>query len=132
MKRKSHKQIKPPERHSDEILRREVAAALEDDSMMVKIDDVDSKLVELTKLHHDRSGTYGTDYLQIGPSLKAMFPEGLSLETARDFTRFALLLQAHGKLMRYAVRFHRGGHADSLNDLSVYAQILRHVDEREE
>jgi hypothetical protein len=82
-------------------------------------------------IHEERKGTYGQDYLNVGPSLQAIFPEGLELTSADDFTRFALFAQAHGKLLRYASRFKEGGHADSLDDVSVYAQLLRFVDERE-
>jgi hypothetical protein len=58
-----------------------------------------------------------------------IFPDGLELKTASDFTRFALFTQCHGKLLRYAANFHRGGHAESLDDLSVYAQLLNYTDE---
>ena len=84
---------------------------------------------KLANIHRERQELYGQDFLQIGPSLMALFPEGVELKTADDFTRLALLLQAHGKLLRYCVNFKRGGHADSLDDLSVYAQLLRYVDE---
>jgi hypothetical protein len=59
-----------------------------------------------------------------------MFPEGVELSTPSDFTRFALFCQAHGKLIRYAARFAQGGHPDSLDDASVYSQLLKFVDER--
>jgi hypothetical protein len=57
-----------------------------------------------------------------------MFPDGIELREPEDFTRFALFLQAHGKLVRYASRFTQGGHNDSLDDTAVYAQILKFVD----
>jgi hypothetical protein len=34
------------------------------------------------------------------------------------------------KLARYANNFFTGGHADSLEDISVYAQMLREVDDK--
>jgi hypothetical protein len=57
-----------------------------------------------------------------------MFPDGIELRDPSDFTRFALFLQAHGKLVRYAATFSQGGHPDSLDDSSVYAQLLKFVD----
>jgi hypothetical protein len=90
---------------------------------------VAEQLKDLASIHEQRSGLYGQDFLRVGPSLMAIFPEGLTLSTAEEFTRFALFAQIHGKLLRYAARFKEGGHADSLDDLAVYAQILRQVDE---
>lgn len=58
-----------------------------------------------------------------------MFPRGLSLNTAEDFNRFALFVQLMHKLTRYAQALKTGGHRDSLDDLSVYAQMLAAVDE---
>jgi hypothetical protein len=55
----------------------------------------------------------------------------VELKSPGDFTRFALFAQAHGKLCRYAATFAAGGHPDSLDDTSVYAQLLKFVDERE-
>jgi hypothetical protein len=57
-----------------------------------------------------------------------MFPDGVELSTPADFTRFALFCQAHGKLVRYASTFAQGGHPDSLDDNSVYSQLLKFVD----
>jgi hypothetical protein len=68
------------------------------------------------------------DFLNVGPSLAGLFPDGVQLNTASDFTRFALFCQAHGKLVRYASTFSEGGHQDSLDDSSVYAQLLKFVD----
>jgi hypothetical protein len=89
---------------------------------------VPEQLKNIAAIHEERKGTYGQDFLNVGPSLQAIFPDGLELSTKEDFTRFALFAQAHGKLLRYASRFKEGGHADSLDDLSLYAQLLRYVD----
>lgn len=90
---------------------------------------VTQRIQDLAEIHGDRKATYGEDFLRIGPSLAAIFPEGVSLKTPEDFTRFALFCQAHGKLMRYGARFAEGGHPDSLDDLSVYAQLLSYADD---
>jgi hypothetical protein len=90
---------------------------------------VSEHIKNLVTIHEQRKGSYGQDYLNVGPSLAAIFPDGLELSTPQDYTRFALFCQAHGKLLRYAARFKQGGHPDSLDDVSVYAQLLRFVDE---
>jgi hypothetical protein len=82
----------------------------------------------LISIYDQRRGTYGEDYTHIGESMIGMFPNGLNLVSERDFTRFALLCSIHGKLLRYAARFKDNGHADSLDDISIYAQLLRSVD----
>jgi hypothetical protein len=92
---------------------------------------VSEHIKNLVAIHEQRKGSYGQDYLNVGPSLAALFPDGVELTTPEDYTRFALFLQAHGKLARYAARFKLGGHPDSLDDVSVYAQLLRFVDGRE-
>jgi hypothetical protein len=93
------------------------------------IDGVADNISHLRELHEERAALYGNDFLRNGAALIGMFPDGLDLRTQSDFTRYALLNQIHTKLMRYASRFHEGGHADSLDDISVYAQMLKHADE---
>ena len=67
--------------------------------------------------------------MQSGALLLALFPEGVTLKTEDDFTRFKNLAQVADKLHRYAVNFEKGGHPDSLDDLAVYAQIQLYMDE---
>jgi hypothetical protein len=57
-----------------------------------------------------------------------MFPEGLTLKTEEEFNRFAIFLQIIHKNSRYANSMLSGGHADSLDDITVYAQMLREFD----
>jgi hypothetical protein len=90
---------------------------------------VSERLAELRTLHDSRNKLYRDDYLRIGDSLAAMFPRGLELKRAEDFTRFALFVACHGKLLRYAAQFTEGGHGDSLDDEAVYAMLLRYVDD---
>lgn len=110
--------------------RQQVSKSVKTETVSVRtIGLVSDQIHQLAQLHQERDELYGVDYLRIGPSLLGMFPDGIELRTSSDFTRFALFLQAHGKLVRYAARFGKGGHVDSLNDISVYAQLLRHADE---
>ena len=92
----------------------------------------DQRLSELGRLFQERNFMYGDSYLQFGPVMSAMFPDGLTLQDDLDWNRFALFFMCAVKLHRYAMKFHDGGQKDSLDDLSVYAQMLAYVDERGE
>lgn len=94
-----------------------------------QIDSVADSIEHLAELHSERERQYGADYLRAGTSLMGMFPDGLNLVSPADFTRFGLLNRIHDKLLRYAANFNQGGHADTLDDISVYAQLLKHADE---
>ncbi len=85
-------------------------------------------LEELVQLHAERGERYTDDYKRRGSSLLPMFPDGLTLKTPEDFNRFAILVHIHGKLMRYANMFGKGGCADSLRDIAVYAMLLQELD----
>lgn len=90
---------------------------------------VHTRLRELGDLFEKRNAQYGSDYKSFGAVLLALFPNGLVLETDADFTRFGLYLYMLGKMTRYSKTFL--GHpvpADTLDDLSVYAQMLQDVD----
>lgn len=76
----------------------------------------------------ERNLVYKDNYKLVGPIYKALFPTGVSLNSETDFNRFAILTQIIAKLSRYTFNW-RSGHSDSLNDLSVYAAMLRELDE---
>jgi len=88
-----------------------------------------SRFTSLAKLHGERSRKYNYNYRRFGAMLKAFFPNGIILRSEDDFLRFAFLVHIFGKLSRYAENFKKGGHADSLDDISVYAQMLQETDE---
>lgn len=90
---------------------------------------VPDRLKLLGELFLKRNKTYGAAYKFFGKTLLGMFPDGLSLKTEEDFNRFALFVLLTGKLTRYARVFSEGGHPDSLDDTSVYAQMLSEYDE---
>lgn len=90
----------------------------------------DQRLADLGDLFRNRNSAYGDSFTKFGPVMEAMFPGGIRLKSAHDWNRMALLLHIIGKLHRYAMKFDDGGHADSLDDASVYAQMLAYVDER--
>jgi len=88
----------------------------------------DDRLQALAELFRERNDSYGDVYHRFGDLFAAMFPHGVHLRTPADMGRFALLAHIVTKLQRYAHQFSRGGHVDSLDDLSVYAQMLQELD----
>lgn len=91
---------------------------------------VRQRLTDLAAVHAARGKVYKRDYHHLGESLAAMFPDGLALKSAEEFNRFALFVHLHGKVMRYAQSMLVGGHADSLDDAAVYAQMMRECDDK--
>lgn len=89
---------------------------------------VPSALENLANIYAERNATYGDSYHAFGRLLSELYPDGITLYGESDFNRFIMFTQALGKLTRYAPNFHKGGHADSLDDCSVYCQMLRELD----
>lgn len=90
---------------------------------------VPQALADLGKLFEERNALYKDNYKNFGKTLMGLFPNGITLKTAEEFNRFALFLQIVHKQSRYAQNVTSGGHADSLDDISVYAQMLREYDD---
>jgi len=75
-----------------------------------------------------RQPIYGDNAPRVGAALAALFPKGLTLNTADDFTRFYLYSQMVAKLGRYANNF-QTPHMDSTLDATVYAAMLHATDQ---
>jgi len=90
---------------------------------------VPDNLKKLAELFEERNKTYGSNYKEIGFVLHALFPEGICVNSHEDWSRFGCLFQMISKLTRYVQNFESGGHRDSLDDLSVYAQMLSELDD---
>ncbi len=93
-----------------------------------KMKTVPEALESLGALYRERNLTYGDNYKLHGAMMKAMFPNGITLRTPDDHNRFGVFTMIAAKLLRYANMWERGGHADSLDDLTVYTQMLRELD----
>lgn len=102
------------------------------ESLLVKPDEKSEKahqiLSRLSDLHKTKNEEYGNGYLEFGKIFMGLFPNGVKLETESDFTRFGALNIMVSKLDRYCKNFTKGGHSDSLDDLSVYTAMLREID----
>lgn len=85
-------------------------------------------LRESAEIHEERGKVYGNSYKEFGPILKGLFPEGITLETEEDMNRFAPLMMITVKMQRYCKNFQKGGHHDSLIDISTYSAMLNELD----
>ena len=92
---------------------------------------VTNELISAAKTFEERNEVYGDTYKRHGDVSLALFPDGVTLETAEDQNRYACLNMIIGKLTRYATNFEEGGHQDSLHDISVYAAMLNELDQCE-
>lgn len=90
---------------------------------------VPERLSDLGSIYRERNEVYGDDFRRYGRVIMALFPDGVKLDNEQDANRFGVLTQMIAKFGRYCSSFAVGGHADSLDDLAVYAQILSLLDE---
>lgn len=97
-------------------------------NIVPKKDPVAKSLEDAAKLFNERSLLYGNTYKEHGDVVDALFPEGILIETPEDHSRFACITMIVSKLKRYTHNFENGGHEDSLDDISVYAQMLKELD----
>jgi hypothetical protein len=97
-----------------------------------KMDDgiktVPEMLAALARIYEERGKVYGDDYKNHGKVMVALFPNGLTLKSVDDFNRYSCFKELITKTSRYAPNFVKGGHADSLDDISVYSQMLQELD----
>ena len=78
------------------------------------------KIIERMKATFvERGELYGDNYTRIGPVLKALFPDGITLHEADEHNRFHLYLMIMVKMTRLACTELR--HKDSVHDIAVYA-----------
>lgn len=84
----------------------------------------------LMRIHSDRHRSYGLNYLTFGKVFSRLFqdqsPAGVTSE--KDWNRLAILNHIVNKLTRYCSSWPEPGDSDSLDDLAVYALILKEID----
>lgn len=76
--------------------------------------------------YRERNKTYGNSYKRHGEVMRALFPNGVKLETVADHNRFGVLTMIVSKLCRYTAA--PRGHLDSIHDTVVYAAMLEELD----
>lgn len=92
---------------------------------MNKVPDL---LRDAADIYEQRNKLYKDNYKSFG-NWAALLLKDVKPVTSLDHSRMALFNQILYKISRYVQQFHDGGHSDSLTDLSVYAMMLREVDE---
>lgn len=86
-------------------------------------------LDEGAKTYRERNAIYGDNYLKVGAVMEALFPEGVFIKTADDWNRLHIFILGIVKQTRYIENWHKGGHADSTLDNTVYSAMLHQIDE---
>lgn len=94
---------------------------------MDNFDFVPKALEKAAALYRQRNAQYGDSYKCFGPFMRSLMQK-VVLESDSDFARFAILTFIAAKLNRYANNFSKGGHEDSLEDISVYCHMLQELD----
>lgn len=85
-------------------------------------------LRDAAKIYEERNKLYGDNYKQFGKWANELFPNGLVVSGEEEWNRLGIFVQIMSKLSRYAQNFNRGGHEDSLDDMAVYAMMLKELD----
>jgi len=85
------------------------------------------QLREKADLFNSRSEVYGDLYKEFGGIMKPLVGE-VNLKSELDFCRIGVLVQIVSKLARYCKNYSRCGHNDSLDDLAVYAMMMKELD----
>lgn len=75
--------------------------------------------------YRKRNKIYGDNYKNVGPVMAALFPKGVQLKSADDYTKFHLFELIVVKLTRFANS--NLGHVDSIHDACVYAAMVESV-----
>lgn len=89
---------------------------------------VAAELEKKAKIYEERNKLYGDNYKRHGLVMQALFPYGLAVTNVENHNRLGVFTQMVAKLTRYAENFQRGGHDDSLDDLTVYTMMLKELD----
>lgn len=85
-------------------------------------------LDEAIETYIERNAVYKDNFRNVGDLVHDLFPEGVNLRSAEDFTRWHIFELFLVKLTRYAKNYRDGGHEDSLKDMTVYLSILQALD----
>jgi hypothetical protein len=85
----------------------------------------DKIMMEMAATFRQRNKMYGDNWKVVGVVMKALFPNGMKLETENDFVKLHLIDWMVGKLTRLA--HSKLTHVDSVHDLAVYAAMLEAI-----
>jgi hypothetical protein len=89
---------------------------------------VPEELRAKASIYEERNKLYGDSYKIFGSIMELIGLDNFNLRSADDHNRFGVYVQLLGKVIRYGKQFDNGGHADSLDDMAVYAMMLKELD----
>lgn len=89
--------------------------------------EVGDQLRAMADLYDQRNEMYKDNYLRFGVIMDTLFPDGMVVKGPWAWNRLGMFVQVVSKQTRYAAQWD-SGHDDSLDDTSVYAQMLKQVD----
>ena len=95
--------------------------------MVQKVGDMSSvpqNLRDSAALFEERNRVYGDSINKTGEILMKLFPGGIALYGPLHMSRFYLISMLVNKLARFS-NCMEAGHPDSLDDITVYAQMLK-------
>jgi len=85
-------------------------------------------LIQAADLFKQRGTIYKDNYKRAGEIFMWLCPEGIEVTDAQTYNRMAIFMQIINKLLRYSLNWDKG-HIDSLDDISVYAMMLKELDQ---
>jgi len=92
------------------------------------IPDVRQRLDHAADTYDLKGLEYGHTYWKFGHVMQDLFPIGLTITNADDWTRLSIINQIVGKLCRY-VNDWEEPNTKELNDIGVYIFILEYIDD---
>jgi hypothetical protein len=88
-------------------------------------------LREAAAVYEERNKLYGDNYKHFGKAMMAIFPNGLTVSTEKEWNKLGVLIQMASKLTRLGQTF-PNIHDDSCLDESVYSMMLRELGQEDE
>ena len=90
---------------------------------------VAAELKAKADLFNERAALYGDNYMRFGHIMKQLLHvQMLDPMDHHAMNRLGIFVQIVSKLTRYGENFTAGGHDDSLDDIAVYAMMLKSLD----
>ncbi len=90
---------------------------------------VANELRNKATLFQERAAVYGDNYMRFGHIMKQLLHvQMLDPMDPHAMNRLGIFVQIVSKLTRYGENFTNGGHNDSLDDIAVYAMMLKQLD----
>lgn len=84
--------------------------------------NIPDTLLAMAETAKEREATYGDNYKRVGAVLKALFPDGITLNTEKEFMVFHLLNMKLAKTTRFVCT--QMTHKDSIHDDAVYSAMI--------